>query len=271
MREVSSAEALRATAQRADRGNHSTRGDYTCRGGEDNSDEQNRHAARNRGIQLGERLVPGLFDEHRPARRCDPGISGKHRGAAEVTTVLDESLRGRCRGAGRHHLRQLRQVIHLQHDAQFAMRDQAAAGIDDVGITAAADLGPGDHRLHELQIYVGQHDRAVARRARHRNRQVRLALRDELHAAEVRVPRPCVDICRLAGEVDAAVDAVRLDARDAQPFAPVRVDQRCRGDRRLEAQQSQQVEPSPLQLVAVDLNRVQRHPRQVSQNAVDEA
>ena len=52
-----------------------------------------------------------------------------------------------------------------------------------------------------------------------------------------------------ARQVNAAQKAIRLNARHAQQFAAVSADQRGGGDRRLQAQQLEELESSPLNVV----------------------
>ena len=106
----------------------------------------------------------------------------------------------------------------------------------------------------------------------HGNRQVGLRLGDEAHVAEMRpVGADGLRDAGFARAIDAAFDAIGFHARDAQALAPHEVEQRDRGDRRLEPQQLEEIEAPLVGHDADAVRRRQADPLEVAQHVVGEA
>ena len=82
--------------------------------------------------------------------------------------------------SGRIHLSQSGHVGIAQHQADVWMRDQPPLGIDDIGMTALADLDLRDHIPDQLQIDLGDAYAGVAPRSGNSERHIRLGFPAEI-------------------------------------------------------------------------------------------
>ena len=100
-------------------------------------------------------------------------------------------MRRRAAGArsGRTHLSQPGHVGIAQHQADVWMRDQPPLRIDDIGMTALADLDLRDHIPDQLEIDLGDAYAGVASCSSDSERHVRLGF-----AAEI--DRSIIDLAR---------------------------------------------------------------------------
>ena len=82
--------------------------------------------------------------------------------------------------SGRIHLSQAGHVRVAQHQADVWMRDQPPLGIDDIGMTALADLDLRDHIPDQLQIDLGDAYAGVTSCSGNSERHVRLGFPAEI-------------------------------------------------------------------------------------------
>src|SRR5215470_19880510 len=122
------------------------------------------------------------------------------------------------------------------------MSDQAAASVDDVGLTALAHL---DHRYdvpHERQVYLGDADAGVVT-ARERQRHVGLRILTKVDRAVVMRARHGIAELGLVRDVDPAPDLVWVCPRDADLHVAGRVDLFKLGNSRHLTKQTPGVDP----------------------------
>ena len=122
------------------------------------------------------------------------------------------------------------------------MRDQAAVGIDHIGVAVLADLDPGDHVPDQLEIDLRDADAGLAPRAGERQRHVGLGFAAEIDRAVIDLVGHGLGEFRLVGIVDAAADHVHGEPRHFELLVAGGIDLRQFGDGRHLTQQPQRVE-----------------------------
>ena len=120
----------------------------------------------------------------------------------------------RCCGGGED-LWKRGQIGFLQDHADVRMGDQAAALIDDIGVSALTDFQVRDHVPNELEVGLGGDHARILRRAGHRNRHVRLRLLAEVNRTEIDSAGHRVREFRITREIDVAADDVHCKTRHA--------------------------------------------------------
>ena len=267
--QVAPADALGARAQGLDRHHHAARQEDAGEHRQGQAEQQQPGRALDRLEQRRIGLLARQLDEHDPARLGDRRIGGEHLAAAHVLRLLHQLLLRAGGGlARRPHLRQPRHVGVAQHQADVGVRDQAALGVDHVGLPALADLDPGHHLPDQLEVDLGDAHAGVAAGAGERERHVGLGF-----AAEI--DRPVIDLLghrlaefRVLGEVGLARHHVHGEARHPQLLAAGGVELGQLGDRRHLAQQAQPVEAPRLD--GARRPRQLRGPADLALDALDE-
>ena len=114
--------------------------------------------------------------------------------------------------ARRQHLGKLRQVGILQHQTDVRMSDQATLGINDIPLSALADLDLGYHVPNEFEIHLRDDHTVVTAGAGHRQYHVRFGLLTEIDRAIIDLVRPGLDERRVAREILLAAELVHGEA-----------------------------------------------------------
>ena len=94
----------------------------------------------------------------------------------DVLCTLQRLRSGPCADLRGSHLREAGQVRVAQHQADIGMRNQPPVRVDDIGMTALADLDLGDHVPDQLEIDFGDADPSVLARAGQRQCHIGLGL-----------------------------------------------------------------------------------------------
>ena len=151
--EIAGADACRAGAQRLDRHHHPAGEKHAGDESERERAEQHQAGALDRSIKRRVGLLDRRLDEDHPAERGDRRVGGEHLLARNVLGLLDllAGIIGRG-SAGATHLHEARHVGVAQHQADVGMRDQAALGIDHIGVAVLAHFDLRNDVPDELEV-----------------------------------------------------------------------------------------------------------------------
>ena len=126
------------------------------------------------------------------------------------------------------------------------MRDQTSLRADHISVAVLADLDLRHDVPDQLEVHLGDADAGILARTGERQRHVGLGF-------PAKVDRPVIDLVRdrlgelwIARQVDAAVDRIHGEPRDAQALLAARIHLGKLGDSRHLPQEPQRVEPALL-------------------------
>ena len=183
---VAAADPGRAGAQGLDRHHHSAGEEQAREKRQDETRQQQQARAPDRGVERRVGLADRKVDEQQPSERRDRGVSGEHPQPLDVTGFLNLLIRRAGFAAARGlHLGKARQVGIAQHQADVGMGDQAAVRIDDVGMSALADLDLRNHVPDQLEVDLRDAHAGVAARAGQCQRHVGLGFAAEIDRAVI--------------------------------------------------------------------------------------
>jgi len=195
-----------------------------------------------------------LLDEHLPAQRIDRRVGRQHRGAAAALRDHRERFL-RALAQRVTHLRQLREVGLAQHQADVGVGDELPGAVDDVGLAGAPDLDAADDVPDELEVDLGDGDRARVAAGAHGDGEVGLRLLAEVHRAEPGLAGPGVQERRIARAVLVGAGDVHGEARHGELLAALGVDPGNVGHRRDQAQQLQELDAPLLDAGGAELRQ----------------
>jgi hypothetical protein len=229
--ELALADQLRAFLQRADGARHARAEEQRSERREQEAAQQQDPEAHDRRVEARQDLRCRLHDEHFPAQRLDPRVRGQDFGAAGVAGHDDALLGSRSVQRGPD-VGEPGEVGLAQHEPDVRVGDQVALRIDDVGLALLADLDARDHvPPHELEVHVGDGDRAGVAAGAHGDLHVRLGLLAERDASVPRARGGRLEERRVAAAIAQAVArGVHREARHLRLLAAVRADPGDVGD-----------------------------------------
>src|SRR6516164_3355402 len=158
--EVAATEACGTQPQRLDRADHPAGEKHPSEHGDEKRGQQHEAQTLESRVERRIGLLGRQLDEHQPAERRHSRISGEHPAPLDILRFLHRlrwivagvGTTGGDAGARRAHLRELRHVGIAQYEADIGMRDQPSLCVNDIGVTALADLDLRDHVPDELEI-----------------------------------------------------------------------------------------------------------------------
>jgi len=148
------------------------------------------------------------------------------------------------------------------------MRDQPSLRIDDIGVTALADLDLRDHVPDQLEIDLGNAHAGIAPRAGNGQRHIRLGFAAEIDRTIIDLARHRFRELGIIGEVGAAGDHVHGQPRHSQPLFAAGVELSQLGDGGHLTQQPQGIEAALLDRARRP--RQLRGPAQLALDLLDE-
>ncbi len=211
--EIAAADPRGTVPQGLDRHDHSAGKEQAGENRKYESGKEQRRGTYNRGIERRVGLLDRQLDKYQPAEQRYLGMRGQHLSALDVVRHW-LVFRPHCKPlrARRQHLGKLRQVGILQHQTDVRMSDQATLGINDIPLSALADLDLGYHVPNEFEIHLRDDHTVVTAGAGHRQYHVRFGLLTEIDRAIIDLVRPGLDERRVAREILLAAELVHGEA-----------------------------------------------------------
>ena len=264
--EVAGADALRAFFEGAYGAHHAAREREGTERRKHEAGEEQQAGTHDRCVELRVHLGHRLLDEHVPVQRLDRRDRCEHRRAVEVGRN-ERLVIGRAGLESGLHVLELGQIGLAQHQPDVGISDEKPAAVDHVGFALVPDLDPRHHVPDELEIDLGDDDRAVVAARAQGDGHVGLGLLAEVHGAEPGLPALDVAEGRLLRAILTRPEVVHAQTRHGDLLVAGRIDLRNVGDFGRLSQQLEEFDAAQLDVARVELR--QRGVGQLLLDAVD--